>query len=68
MAKIRVYELAKSLGKDSKEIIELLKKNGIEVKNHMSSVSDEDAMVKARYTKNQDSGEKPCSSKGKQMR
>ena len=43
MAKIRVYELAKSLNKDSKEVIELLKKNGIEVKNHMSSVSDEDA-------------------------
>ena len=52
MAKVRVYELAKSLGKDSKEIIELLKKNGVEVKNHMSSVSDEAAeMVKARYTK-----------------
>ena len=52
MAKVRVYELAKSLGKDSKEIIELLNKNGVEVKNHMSSVSDEAAeMVKARYTK-----------------
>ena len=43
MAKIRVYELAKSLNKDSKEVIEILKKNGIDVKNHMSSVSDEDA-------------------------
>ena len=63
MAKIRVYELAKSLGKDSKEIIELLKKNGIEVKNHMSSVTDEDAAkVKARYTKNSTgNGDKPVS-------
>ena len=43
MAKVRVYELAKSLDRDSKEIIELLKKNGVEVKNHMSSVSEEDA-------------------------
>ena len=43
MSKIRVHELAKSLNKDSKEIIELLKKNGIEVKSHMSTVSDEDA-------------------------
>ena len=63
MAKVRVYELAKSLGKDSKEIIELLKKNGIEVKNHMSSVTDEDAAkVKARYTKNSTgNGDKPVS-------
>ncbi|MDO5156963.1 MAG: translation initiation factor IF-2 [Eubacteriales bacterium] len=45
MAKIRVYELAKNLNKDSKEIIEILKKNGVDVKNHMSSVSDEDAKV-----------------------
>ena len=43
MAKVRVYELAKSLNKESKEIIDLLKKNGVEVKNHMSSVSEEDA-------------------------
>ena len=43
MAKVRVYELAKSLDKESKEIIDLLKKNGVEVKNHMSSVSEEDA-------------------------
>ncbi|HCJ06899.1 MAG TPA: hypothetical protein DHV96_00635, partial [Lachnospiraceae bacterium] len=50
MAKIRVYELAKSLNKDSKEVLEILKKNGVEVKNHMSSVSDEDAgKVRARF-------------------
>ena len=51
MAKIRVYELAKSLNKDSKEVLEILKKNGVEVKNHMSSVSDEDAgKVRARFS------------------
>ena len=43
MANIRVYELAKNVNKDSKEIIEILKKNGVEVKSHMSSVSDEAA-------------------------
>ncbi|MGN0437979.1 MAG: translation initiation factor IF-2 N-terminal domain-containing protein, partial [Lachnospiraceae bacterium] len=43
MANIRVYELAKNVNKDSKEIIEILKKNGVEVKSHMSSVSDADA-------------------------
>ena len=53
MAKIRVYELAKNLNKDSKEIIEILKKNGVEVKNHMSSVTDEDAAkVTARVSGN----------------
>ncbi len=51
MAKVRVYELAKSLDKDSKEVLEILKKNGVEVKNHMSSVSEEDAgKVRARFS------------------
>ncbi|MBO5087569.1 MAG: translation initiation factor IF-2 N-terminal domain-containing protein, partial [Lachnospiraceae bacterium] len=52
MAKVRVHELAKSLGKDSKEIIEILKKDGVEVKSHMSSVEDADAQkVRDRFTK-----------------
>ena len=52
MAKVRVYELAKSLNKDSKEIIEILKKDGVEVKNHMSSVTEEDAdKVRGRFAK-----------------
>ena len=61
MAKIRVYELAKSLNKDSKEIIEILKKNGVEIKNHMSSVSDEEAeKVRARFAGSKpDKAEKP---------
>ena len=52
MANIRVYELAKSINKDSKEVIEILKKNGVDVKSHMSSVSMEDAeKVKQRFVK-----------------
>ena len=52
MANIRVYELAKSVNKDSKEVIEILKKNGVDVKSHMSSVSMEDAeKVKQRFVK-----------------
>ena len=43
MSKMRIYELAKQLGKDNKEIIMLLKEHGVEVKNHMASISDEDA-------------------------
>ena len=33
MSKIRVYELAKNLNKDSKEIIEILKSKGVELVN-----------------------------------
>ncbi|MCR1933956.1 translation initiation factor IF-2 [Clostridium tepidum] len=44
MAKIRVYELAKELEISSKELITLLEEEfGLEVKNHMSAIEDEDA-------------------------
>lgn len=42
MSKLRVYEIAKDLGLTSKELIEKLKELDIEVKNHMSTISDED--------------------------
>jgi len=52
MAKIRVHELAKQIEKDSKDIIAILEKNGIEVKNHMSSISEEEAeLVKKAFSK-----------------
>ena len=41
MGNIRVYELAKKLKKDSKELIKELKKEGIEVKSHMSTLDKE---------------------------
>ena len=41
MADIRVYELAKQLGLDNKTVKQILKDNGIEVKSHMSSVTEE---------------------------
>ena len=43
MSKIRVYELAKQIEKDSSEIVSKLKEFGVDVKNHMSSITDEDA-------------------------
>ncbi|NCC78722.1 MAG: translation initiation factor IF-2 [Clostridia bacterium] len=46
MSKIRVYELAKELEITSKELIAILKDEfGIEVKNHMSVVEEEDAAL-----------------------
>ena len=41
MSKIRVYELGKQLEKDNADILAILKENGVEVKNHMSSIDEE---------------------------
>lgn len=52
MSKIRVHELAKELNIESKELIAiLLDEFGIEVKNHMSTIEDEDAaLIKELYS------------------
>src|SRR5690606_8407869 len=47
MSKIRVYELARSLGVDSKQVIDYLNSVGHDVKNHMS-VLTADAVARAR--------------------
>ncbi|SFC73842.1 translation initiation factor IF-2 [Clostridium uliginosum] len=46
MSKIRVYELAKELNISSKDLITLLMDEfGVEVKNHMSTIEDEEAKL-----------------------
>ena len=51
MSKIKVYELAKELGKSSKELMEFLADRKIEVKSHMSALEDEDAQrVRRAFT------------------
>ncbi|GAA0078059.1 translation initiation factor IF-2 [Clostridium sp. CTA-5] len=46
MSKIRVYELAKELDVSSKDLITLLMDEfGVEVKNHMSAIEDEEAQL-----------------------
>ena len=40
MTKMRVHELAKELGMENKEILDILKKKNVEVKNHMSTLED----------------------------
>ncbi len=47
MAKVRVYELARELELDSKELVEKLQAGGMDVKNYMSTL-DEEAVVQAR--------------------
>ena len=52
---MRVYELAKNLNKTSKDVITVLKNNGVEVKNHMSSISDGDVnKVKEHFSPKKD--------------
>ena len=40
MAKVKIYELAKELGVESKEVIEFLGKKNIEVKSHSSAIEE----------------------------
>ena len=45
MSKIRVYELAKMLGKSNKELLDHLADLGVDVKTHMSSIDNETARL-----------------------
>ena len=50
MAKQKIHELAKELNKSSKEVMDFLNKNGVEVKSHMSSIEDTQIdMVKKEF-------------------
>jgi translation initiation factor IF-2 len=52
MSKSRVYEIAKELNVDSKLIIEKLEAMDVDVKNHMSSITEaEAAKVKQAFQK-----------------
>ena len=54
MSKIKIYELAKELGVSSKEVMEFLGKKNVEVKSHMSSVEDTDAVqVRSAFSKSE---------------
>lgn len=58
MSKVRVYEIAKQLGQSNKELLSTLKEFDIEVKNHMSSLTDEEAsIIKEYYAPNKDNQE-----------
>ena len=60
MGKIKIHEIAKKLGLTSKEILEAAKKIQIDVKNHLSSVSEEEAkkIEKSLTKKNENKKEK----------
>ena len=64
MAKMKVHELAKELNVQSKDVVEYLKNNNVEVASHMSVLDEKAAsMVKNKFGKNEntvkkDDGEK----------
>lgn len=50
MSKMRIYELAKQLGIANKELMEKLREMGVEAKNHMNMVNEEEvAKIRAMY-------------------
>ena len=70
MSNIRVHELAKQLGKDSKDILKVLAEHGIEAKTHMSYITEETAvLVKKELDPNAggsgNNKQEPVKSKGK---
>ena len=50
LGKIKIHEIAKKLGLTSKRVIEIANQLNIEVKSHMSGVSEEEA---ARIAQNE---------------
>lgn len=59
MARIKIYELAKELSVESKEIIRKLNKLGVEAKNHMSTISPKDADIIRASFATSDKGKAP---------
>ena len=58
MGKIRIYNLAKELDKDSKELLDILDDLGVEVSSHMSTITEETAdLVKAMYKEDEETAE-----------
>ena len=52
MSKYRVYELAKEFNKESKDILDVLKKENFQVKNNFSSVGDEERNALKKHFEN----------------
>ena len=59
MAKIRVYELAKELGKDNKVMENLIRGLGLEIKGVMSTLDDDQAELVRRHVQGGGRREEP---------
>ena len=60
---MRVFELSKEIGVSSKELVDVLMEMGIEVKSHMSTLTEDD--VQAVLKKQEHPKPKEPSKKGK---
>lgn len=56
MAKVRVHELAKDLNMKSKQLVGILKGMGLEIKNHMSTLEEEQADWVKRKLREKENG------------
>ena len=64
--KIRVYELAKKLNRSNKELMAVLEQLGIQIKTHMSSITNEEAqMVESLLAEAEKAKKKPSPASGK---
>ncbi len=53
MGKIKIYEIAKKLGVNSKDVLEKAQELGLDVKTHMSSVDESEAKkIEAKFSNN----------------
>lgn len=59
MSKFRVYEIAKELNVDSKIIVEKLKSMNVDVKNHMSSITETEAAGVKQLFQNTSAAKQP---------
>ncbi|WP_024822239.1 translation initiation factor IF-2 [Aminobacterium mobile] len=67
MSKIRVYELAKMLGKSNKDLLSMLEDLGVEVKTHMSSIDTEVAQLIEETVKSEEGKHTPQMQKEETM-
>lgn len=58
MSKIRVHELAKQLDKSNKDVMQILTENHVEVKSHMSTLTDEHVDIVTKHFKKQETAGK----------
>ncbi len=59
MSSIRIYELARKLKKDSKELVKLASDMGYDVKNHMSTLDPDQADALIKRIENPEAAAKP---------
>ena len=63
--KIRVYELAKKLNRSNKELMAVLEQLGIQIKTHMSSITNEEAQMVESLLAEAEKKKKPSPAAGR---